>query len=242
MTIEIKNTDGRLIRTFDVDSLAGFDLSEIDLSDADLRGITLDGVSLRRTKLCRALLNRCRLIDADFTKADLSHADLDRADITGANLTGARCFGTRFGGAIATGANFEGVDLSQTAIQQTHLWQADLSKAVGVELALARESIVPSHGAFTGWKLLRGDLVVQLQIPAEARRASFGRECRAEAAKVIEIEGGRLVGMSFDTQTEYRVGETVRAHEWGDHPMGANRAGIHFFVTRLEAEHHRDSL
>jgi hypothetical protein len=72
----------------------------------------------------------------------------------------------------------------------------------------------------------------------------MGRKCRASKAVVLAIyngDGGEvreavsLYSMSFT----YRVGETITPTE----PFDTNAwnecsSGIHFFITRLEAEHY----
>lgn len=45
------------------------------------------------------------------------------------------------------------------------------------------------------------------------------------------------VGIStHDNKTEYRKGAIVRCHEWDDNRWNECSGGIHFFITRAEAE------
>ena len=130
---------------------------------------------------------------------------------------------------------------------------ADLSGAEGSQLALAHVRILP-EGTLIGWKkcnLSPADggwvrrVLVKLEIPADARRSNAGgRKCRASKAKVIGIynmdgnECGDVEARSIhDASFVYRVGETAEPREpFDEDPLAACASGIHFFITREEAE------
>jgi hypothetical protein len=121
---------------------------------------------------------------------------------------------------------------------------ADLSRAnlSGVKnlppLAVAQTLIV-GDGDLVGWKKCRGGVVVKLLIPAAAKRSNAtGRKCRAEYAHVLAVEGAS-VGLSlYDGSTVYAVGETVRPNGWCLDRWRECAHGIHFYLTREEAEAH----
>ena len=85
-------------------------------------------------------------------------------------------------------------------------------------------------------------VLVKLLIPAHAKRShSFGRKCRADEAKVLEIIGGNGIEAysDWDSQFIYRVGETIVPREPFDEDFTQEcGSGIHFFITRLEAENY----
>ena len=85
-----------------------------------------------------------------------------------------------------------------------------------------------------GWKKLQGKSVAKILIPAEAKRTSslVSRKCRAEFVEVLE-------GGGFDRRTgllEYKEGEIVRPDSYDDDIRIECTHGIHFFMTRREAE------
>ena len=124
--------------------------------------------------------------------------------------------------AVASRAYLSGADLSG----------ADLSRAKDAELVIARTRILP-EGSLIGWKKLSGGTIAKLHIPEEARRShAFGRKCRAEYADVIEGEGLS----SHDGVTKYAPGLRVTADKWCEDWKQECAGGIHFFLTRLEAE------
>jgi hypothetical protein len=52
---------------------------------------------------------------------------------------------------------------------------------------------------------------------------------------VLEAPDGAYTN-EHGPRTEYRVGETVRPDKWDDNWMEECSHGIHFFITREEAE------
>ncbi len=214
MKFEIKNRfDGSVIFSAECESLkVCIELAVktgADLSRANLIRANLSGANLSGANLSRANLSGANLSGADLSGADLSRADLSRADLSGADLSGA--------------------DLSR----------ADLSGAENSELVIASCSIVPSEGAFVGWKKLKGDVIARLVIPHDAKRLnSIGsRKCRASKVFVHEIFSD--VKTHFDKhtgQTAYTEGQDVVPDSFDEDIRIECSHGIHFFLTREEAE------
>ena len=183
-----------------------------DLSGAYLRGANLRGADLRGANLSGADLRGANLRGADLSGANLSGADLSYADLSGANLSGAY-----LSGADLSGANLSGAKSNYLTI--------------GFNLAC------PDSGSFDGWKKCNDGIIVKVRVPAGARRSSATtRKCRAEYIKVLEVYGADEAVSSWDETTVYRKGETVRAHQWDENRWNECSGGIHFFLTRAEAE------
>jgi hypothetical protein len=179
---------------------------------------------------------RADLRGADLRGADLRGANLRRADLTGAYLTGAYLTG-----AYLTGADLRDADLRGADLRGANLRGANLRDAKGIDYAAAITSILPD-GDIIGWKKLGRGLIAKLLIPSNAKRSnSTGRKCRAEYATVLEIWNGDEsldFGFSgYDSTFVYKVGETVYPKDGFDENRWEECAGgIHFFITRLEAE------
>ena len=176
-------------------------------------------------------------------------ANLDGADLRGANLSGADLEGAILDGANLSGANLRGADLSGANLNGAHLAGAILNGAIlnGADLEgalLTPFSICPEIGSFTGWKKLSNHLIAEIEIPKDARRVStvIGRKCRAEFVKVISIvdlEGNAVTsGRALYDGTIYTVGEIVRPDNYDDDIRVECAPGIHFYITRNEAENH----
>lgn len=204
--------------------LRGLDLSKRDLRYINLRGSDLRELDLRFLNLSGADLRGSNLRGSNLRWSDLSYADLREANLFGANLNNVNLYG----------ANLHGANLVLVK----------LSWAIGVDLAC------PEEGSFIGFKKLRGrcfgKLLCKLKIPANAKRSSAtSRSCRCSRAKVLEIlaeddEGNYTIpvdeGYSMHYDFKYTVGEYVRSHRWDNDRWNEDSDGIHFFVTREEAE------
>lgn len=187
---------------------------------ADLRGFYLRAANLRGADLRRA----------DLRGADLCDADLDGADLRGADLSGA----------YLCRADLRGTDLYYADLRGADLCDADLSGAKGAALALAVASHLP-EGDIIGWKKCADGVVVKLRIPANAKRShGASRECRAEFAEVLEVIGAEVGHSTSDAphKLEYRAGETVYPDSFCEDRWQTCAPGIHFYITRAEAEAH----
>jgi hypothetical protein len=93
-------------------------------------------------------------------------------------------------------------------------------------------------GDLIGWKKCNDGVIVKLKIPSEAKRSSaFGRKCRCEYAEVLEVVGAEKgVTDIHGPRTEYIKGEIVRCDKWCEDFQQECKGGIHFFITRLEAD------
>ena len=79
---------------------------------------------------------------------------------------------------------------------------------------------------------------VKLLIPKDAKRShAFGRKCRAEYAKVLEIFGAKEAFSSYDNSFTYKVGKTIKpTTTFDENYTNECSSGIHFFITKIEAE------
>ena len=188
-------------------NLSRANLSGANLSWADLSGANLSWANLSGASLSWANLSRANLSKADLFRANLSRADLSKADLFRANLSGANLSWANLSGAYLSGA------------------------------ALPPLSIVPESGAFDGWKKLQGGVLARVRIPESAGRVnSTGRACRAEWVTVVELVGGVEGRSRHDDTVVYRVGQEVRPDKWDPDFRVECSHGIHFFLTRKEAE------
>ena len=205
-----------------------------------------------RADLSRADLSGANLIGADLSRADLSGADLSRANLSGADLSRADLIGADLSGAYLRRANLIGADLSRADLSRADLRGADMigaylnSKTKGLEEETLRRYfpiVCPEYGEFIGWKKA-GCFIVKLKITENAKRSSaFGRKCRCSEAVVLAIENidgtpsdKSEVFSQYDSRFVYRVGETASVLNFDDDRKNECAPGIHFFITRQEAE------
>ncbi len=187
----------------------------------------------------RANLSRANLSGADLSRANLYGANLSRADLSGANL-----YGANLSGANLYGANLSRADLSRANLSGANLSRADLSGAdlSGADLygVLHLPAFQICQGDLIVYKKVAGKIVT-LAIPKDAKRTAciVGRKCRAEYAVVLEIEGHAPVksnGCGNGIETVYEEGREVRPDSYDDDIRVECSHGIHFFLTREEAQ------
>lgn len=206
-------------------NLAGADLSNADFRDADFSGANLANANLVASYLC----------NANFCGADLTNARVCDADLGGANLIDADLFCAKF-----NGANLGGADLKNAYTEGTDFRGAYFVGAINRPFI---PMACPTHGAFTGFKKVRGEYIVQLEIPADARRCSAtSRKCRCDKARVVAIldcSGNPTdvkSAFSYRSPTfEYRVGEEVSVPDFNEDRWCECSEGIHFFINFEEA-------
>jgi hypothetical protein len=112
-----------------------------------------------------------------------------------------------------------------------------LRGAKNAKLTFARQSILPDEGDIIGWKKCRDGVIVKLLIKSSTPRSNAsGRKCRAERATALEVIGAKEGISDHDSNVIYRKGKTVICHKWDDNRWEECSGGIHFYITRAEAE------
>ena len=176
-----------------------------------------------------ASLDRASLDGASLDGASLDGASLNRASLNGANLDGANLYRANLNGANLDGANLDGASLDGASLYRANLNGASLENVKNLFYQ------IPQEGELIVWKAVAGG-VCKLRVPPEAKRTAtpIGRKCRAEWVEVLEAptNGAGL----HDRNVVYRAGEIVRPDKYDPDPRVECTHGIHFFLTREEAE------
>jgi len=241
MSVKLKRINGELIAEGEslikliAENLADLryaDLSSADLNSANLRHANLSYADLSYADLSSADLNYADLSSADLNSANLRHANLSYTDLSYTDLSYAN-----FSYADLRSADLSYADLSSADLRSADLRYADLREVKNGDYAFSITMICPPEGAFIAWKKCANGVIVKLQIPTKAKRSNAtGRKCRAEFVKVLEVIGAEK-GLSLrDGETEYCKGNTVKCDKWDENRWEECSGGIHFFLTRIEAE------
>lgn len=209
--------DLREIKICDMD-LSGRDLSGVNFTKSALHNVILCGANMQGSVFQDALFKDCILRNADFSNASLVGTELRYADMTGCNLVGANLYC----------AVLEFALLDRIRSDDTTKWF---------------RMYCPETGPLLGYKKCVNDRLVQLLIPADAKRTSATRpSCRCSKAKVLTIksfdysehftEAWSLVDENF----VYRVGAWVEVKDFNEDRWMDSTTGIHFWMTRQEAK------
>ncbi len=134
-------------------------------------------------------------------------------------------------------ANLSGADLGGADLRSADLSRANLKTA-----KMSNFALVPETGSFIGWKKVRGGAILKLEILKSAKRVStpIGRKCRASAVKVLAAYGTKrqvkALVSAHDLGFTYKVGKIARVKNFDASIQIECTRGIHFFITRKEAE------
>ena len=201
----------------------------------------LNGEGGSRADLRNADLSNADLFGANLRGANLSNANLFGANLRGANLRGANLFGANLRGANLRGADLFGANLRDANLSNANLREASIDQMMWNIYTVFYPLQCPESGSYIGYKKASG-LVVELEIPADARRSSAtSRKCRASKAKVLSITdingnpAGGQVKSNYDPNFVYAIGETVEVTDFDDNRWNECSTGIHHFITRAEA-------
>ena len=221
--------------------LSGADLRCANLSDADLRDADLRCANLSNADLFGANLRGANLSDANLRNADLRNADLRNADLCRADLSNADLRNADLCRADLSNADLRCADLRNADLCRADLCGASIDQMMWNIYTVFYPLQCPESGSYIGYKKASG-LVVELEIPADARRSSAtSRKCRASKAKVLSITdingnpAGGQVKSNYDPNFVYAIGETVEVTDFDDNRWNECSTGIHHFITRAEA-------
>ena len=213
------------------------DLRSANLRSANLSGANLSGANLSGANLRSANLSGANLSSADLRSADLSGANLSGADLSGADLSGADLSGADLSSAYLRSADLRSADLSGANLSGAYLRSANLSGAKISSLTCGITLNCPEEGAFIAFKKCKGKIVKLLITEDASRLSATTYKCRANKAKVLEIEGGLSeIRSDYDSNFIYKVGEIVEVHDFDENRWNECSSGIHFFMSKEMAK------
>lgn len=208
-------------------------MQEIQISDVNMSNMKLDHIDF----------SLCHFKNVCFDNSDMSYSIIENAlfencTFRGTNLRYANMKSAALRYNDLTGADIRGADLYCAVLEH-----AKLDNIIHNDETKFFKLYCPEKGAFLGYKKCVNDRLVQLLIPADAKRSSATlNACRCNKAKVLTIK-------SFDYKEEfeeawslvdenfvYRKGEWVEVLDFDEDRWNDSTTGIHFWMTREEAK------
>ncbi|MGG5372644.1 pentapeptide repeat-containing protein [Enterococcus sp. AZ196] len=194
-----------------------------------------------------------KLQNANFHDMTFENVDFSNADLTGANFDNCLCRECDFSGAILQNASLKGTDFQGSCLREADisganlffamLEHADLTDIIHDDQTQYFDLYCPAEGPLIGYKKCFDYRIVQLLIPSDARRTSATNTCcRCDKAKVLSIKDMYTnedydEAVSYvDSDFVYRVGDYVTAENFNPNRWADSTGGIHFWLTRKEAE------
>jgi uncharacterized protein YjbI with pentapeptide repeats len=141
-----------------------------------------------------------------------------------------------------------GADMSGANMCVANMSGANMRGAKNLDSVIFNENTAffalqcPEEGSFVGWKKAKDNTIVKLLITENSKRSSATtRKCRCSEAKVLNIydRNGNELEKAISTHGAdfiYTVGETLKVDNFDEDRWTECSAGIHFFITRREAE------
>ena len=208
-----------------------------DLRDVRLENMDLSGLNLQKI---------------DFSGATFQNVCLEKADFSGCKLTNAWFEDSPLWGAILRDADMSScmmrkADMRECDIRGANLYAAVLEKArldgiLSDERTRYFRMRCPEQGAFLAYKKCCFDRIVELLVPADAKRSSATMDtCRCSKAKVLVIKSidcTEYYEEAWSIVTEdfvYRRGRWVEEPKFDDDRWNDSTRGIHIWMTREEA-------
>ncbi len=247
-------SEARLIGTV----FMNVDMTDAVLDDVDLRNGDISHSTLIRMKAKRANFINCLMWDNDFTGSvlcascfigtKLCDGKFIGADLSGCDLRCADIDYAHFDNAVLEEADLKWTDNSYWAtFKNADMKNVDLKgspiddKAVEGAKNLFIPMVCPEEGSFIAWKKCRDGKVIRLLIPEEAQRTGGSREsCRASEVEILNIFDGEKeceeAVCLYDDEIIYHKGERTKDKEEFDPSLLHDGTGIHFYITRAEAE------
>lgn len=208
-----KNTYLKYVN-FSYSNLVNSNFSNTNLSNVNFFNSFLNYSTFENAYFDSITFENSYLCNANFKKAILNYVNFNHTNLKNASLDGAKITNTDFYRAILEGAKFD------------------------EDCLISITSITPA-GTLIGWKKCENDVIVKLKIPARAKRSNAtGRKCRAEYVKVMKVYGAADGVSRRAKNVIYRKGEIVKCDKWEENRWKECGGGIHFFLTRQEAENY----
>jgi hypothetical protein len=123
-------------------------------------------------------------------------------------------------------ANLSFANLSDANLSCANLSDADQSRL---------GKVLDEH--LTGYKKTKEGVVITAEIPAGAIVFCInGCKCRANRAKITDMDGHDVLHSQYDNTFEYRLGQEIEIKDFNLMYNVECASGFHFFRTRKEAE------
>ena len=219
---------------------------------ADENPCHLDGANFAMAKIGNARFEECDLSLANLSEATLKEVTLSKTNMAITNFSEASLADVTFSECDGGRCNFANGVWGQVKIKKCNL---PYSITTDVNLLCEPEitdsnlygatfnSVCPETGAFEAWKIVDHTYLVQLRVPADAKRSSAATiKCRCSKAKVLDIVNietrhhvKSVVNHTRGVLCKYEVGKIVKPDSFDPRWWNECSHGIHFFLRKEQA-------
>ena len=231
-------------------------LEDVVIRDCDLSEALFFGCTFIECHFINCTLDNACYVNTMFTDTVFNNCSMNNIDFRGAVINSCQ-----FKGCGMNKSVFSNSYIRSTEIHDCDFTGCDFSQAIFFDMYSDCQDVMPfiplkcpETGSFIGYKKALVDMnldgeytwvIVKLRIPEDAKRTSgFSRKCRCSKAEVLEItkpSGARVNRPAFSMYNynfTYRVGDIITEEEFCEDRYRECAQGIHFFITRKEAENY----
>lgn len=188
-------------------------------------------LSLSEFKYCR--VHSCVLSNAESSCVMYHRSVLDSLDCTNTNFTKSNFQNSIIGRMITSSAKLDDIDIeyanftSKNIINCFNHSQTYNTSTFGMIL---KEPMI-------GYKKTLEDVIITVEIPIGAVVFSInGSKCRANKAKIIDMQGHKQLTSWYDSSMKYHLNEEIEIENFDMRYNVECSSGFHFFKTYAEAE------
>lgn len=213
-------------------SISNCDFKSVRVKRGDFRRSSISVTSMRNVSFSNCLFDDAAL-DVNFNGGYIEDSSFENCHLSGSD----------FRGCLLNRVSFKGANLSGVRFYGATMHHCDFEGARGLSFQ------IPQEGELIGYKkchvknpmtgMYDSIAIVKVRVPPEARRTGVltSNKCRAEFVEVLDVSNRGIAYSMFDHETKYSVGDVVRPSNGYDPSMEDPCVpGIHFFLTRKEAE------
>lgn len=248
---KIKSTNFKFISCpqyaiFNDASLVSVNFSFSNLCSASFIGAILTDVDFSIANLPNLLFNRAQFIDVSFYSANLFSSDFSEAKLSSCNFRYANLAEVKLPSSILldcncifTGSNLYNCDMNN---MYSNLLEYKGGKIL-TENIIGYKKCKPYNRIYYSFNKCTA-AIVTLEIPRGAIVFSVnGKKCRTNRAKVLDIvdsDGNKVPrARSYRGNLTYYVGDEFNIYDFDCEYNKECSKGIHFFMTREEAENYK---
>ena len=240
-------------------------LEYVDFSNKHCLNAIFDNTCIEFSRFNNAILTNTSFKNAiikntNFSNAMLSSASFENAVIKHTDFTKAMLIGAKFRYTHIQYSLFRKSVLTETAFNHSSCTNVDFRCSSCIDALFTQSQFINSdfeyaniYNAFfdakesvrygqilkeplIGYKKTCEGVIITAEIPAGAIVFSINNsKCRANKAKIIDMNGYKLLHSNYDTAFTYTLGQQIEIDNFNTSYNVECGAGFHFFKTRDEA-------
>jgi hypothetical protein len=223
-------------------------ITDFNFENADFSEVSFIDCSFHKCNFSKATFNEGSLVNCNFLDCNFSDTVCKHVSFEGVCFNIAKMYQTVLANSIFKFCTFISCkivasEFHSVSFETSTFIKTSLNGIIYNETTVFPNTKLP-EGGFIGWKILEGRHIAKLYIPSKAKRVMpiGSRKCRAEFVKVLaiyEFGTNNLINVGYgyyETFFKYTVGAVIYPGDFDGSILKECTDGIHFFLTRKEAE------